>query len=200
MAALIAGLEQRALIVVGVVAQAPAATATRARIAASARARWTAPPCVVFYYPLARAMLSCLTSLFVQGKYSGSGASTCTLCDPGKYSTSSSRTSSCTEPCSAGYYCPAGSSSATQNKCPAGTFSSSGASSCTQCAAGRYGRAATVRTASDCDGPCSAGYYCPAGSSIPTQNLCPAGTYGARAGLSAEPECTVCAAVRVRAC
>ncbi|MBQ8041967.1 MAG: hypothetical protein IJ273_01410, partial [Alphaproteobacteria bacterium] len=43
-------------------------------------------------------------------------------------------------------------------------------------AAGSYG-STTAQTASTCSGTCTAGYYCPAGSTSAKQNDCPAGSY-----------------------
>ena len=48
--------------------------------------------------------------------------------------------------------------------------------------------AQTARVFSGCDGPCSAGYYCPAGSTSPAQVLCPAGSF-CPAGAGAATPC-----------
>ena len=39
---------------------------------------------------------------------------------------------------------------------------------------------------------CSAGYYCPLGSALPTAAPCPAGTYTDYRNLTSAVECTVC--------
>lgn len=58
--------------------------------------------------------------------------------------------------CSPGMYCVGG----IQFSCPAGRYSINGSST------------------PDCDGLCSAGYYCPTASTSPTQKSCPAGRFG----------------------
>ena len=91
--------------------------------------------------------------------------------------------------CSAGTYCPGGTREFT---CPAGKWSGIGASSCRDCEVGRYG-SSTGNNASTCDGPCSAGYYCPAGSTSSTQAPCAAGRYGsstANNALTCDGPCT----------
>ena len=76
--------------------------------------------------------------------------------------------------CPAGYYCLAGASTGTSSACLPGQFSSAGAVSCSPCDAGTYGASPALNTSS-CTGPCSAGSYCPAGSSVPAPAACPAG-------------------------
>jgi hypothetical protein len=165
------------------------------------------------------------------GTYSTGGATSaanCTACPAGKYGSSTAAASAaCTGPCAAGYYCPAGSSGQYGNAattaatsttpCPAGTYSTGGASSaaCTVCPAGTYGSSTAAASAS-CTGPCTAGYYCPAGSSsqyggspsdatnlyicpkgayCPTGSstpiLCPAGTYNTAFGKTRIEDCIV---------
>ena len=41
-------------------------------------------------------------------------------------------------------------------------------------------------------GTCSSGYYCPAGSSIPTAHACPQGTYSPATGLYDVSQCLAC--------
>eukprot|EP00953_Heterococcus_sp_UTEX-ZZ885_P041731 21268-Heterococcus_DN1.PRE.5 len=92
--------------------------------------------------------------------------------------------------CSAGYFCPTGSSSATANPCSLGTYTDSTSlvsqSQCTICPA-RYMCSSTPRTTAQM-APCTAGYYCPAGSSIGT--ACPAGE--STFTLAQLSECTDC--------
>lgn len=77
--------------------------------------------------------------------------------------------------CTAGQYIDNGCRS-----CPAGRYSTSagnGQASCPQCPAGKYGSSSGL-TSSSCTGSCSAGHYCPAGSTSSAPNDCPAGKYG----------------------
>ena len=64
--------------------------------------------------------------------------------------------------------------------CPVGTFGAVAGlttSACSgTCAAGRYGNVTALKSA-QCAGNCTAGYYCPAGSTSPTQLMCPPGSY-----------------------
>ena len=82
--------------------------------------------------------------------------------------------------CPAGYFCPRGANATTL--CGPGTYGDTtglSTGSCSgQCSAGRYGVGTSVRTAATCDGECPAGYFCPAGTSDPTQNLCACGYWG----------------------
>jgi hypothetical protein len=94
--------------------------------------------------------------------------------------------------CSAGHYCPAFTGGASDYQCPPGTYSSStslySSSQCTQCPAGSY----CLGGDSAVSGTCTAGFYCPAGSSWPTTNPCPAGTYSTSTGLVDSAGCTSC--------
>jgi len=56
-----------------------------------------------------------------------------------------------------------------------------------QCSAGYYG-SSTGQTAATCNGACTAGYYCTAGSTSATQNACGAGKY-CPAGSSGTTNC-----------
>ena len=69
--------------------------------------------------------------------------------------------------------CPAGSgcSNGVATSCDPGFYSEEGASFCPPCAAGHFG-ANPGASSSACDGQCTAGYYCPAGSTSATQNVC----------------------------
>jgi hypothetical protein len=86
-----------------------------------------------------------------------------TPCSPGTYATEGQ--SSCST-CLEGYYCITGSTTAKGEVAQAGGALSPPAA----CNAGQYGVAGA--TSAECTGPCSAGYYCPAGSSSPTAVEC----------------------------
>jgi hypothetical protein len=92
--------------------------------------------------------------------------------------------------CPAGHYCPEGSFSPTP--CPLGTFFESrggvAVGSCRRCPAGLFCNATgfaylfSLLTSAGLLAPvglCSAGYYCPGGSSsaTPFESICPAGFY-----------------------
>ena len=98
--------------------------------------------------------------------------------------------------CDAGYYtCTSGACIAAG----AGYYSPAADCNRYQCSAGYYG-SSTTNSVNTCNGACSAGYYCPAGSTSSTQNACglghycpagsgtytncPAGTYGSSTTLS----------------
>jgi hypothetical protein len=126
------------------------------------------------------------------GKYTGTGELTRLDCAAGRYcSTNNNTTSNGDGACTAGYYCPAGSSSATAFDAGAGNWTAAGAGSPSVCAVGRY--CSTLNNVNDQgDGPCSAGYYCPAGSVSATQENAGAGQY---TGIGATTR-TDCAAGR----
>ena len=120
-------------------------------------------------------------------------ATDCVDCAAGYYCSAGANTF--TNPpveCPEGYYCPAGSLSGTTNPCPGGSYSSNTGltanTECTACPAGSYCSAGSVAVT----GLCSAGYWCPISSTLPTENSCPAGTFSAGTGLKTENECTVC--------
>ncbi len=89
-------------------------------------------------------------------------------------------------------YCPPGTG---YLQCDDGQWSAGGnVQQCTDCPAGRYGRpglSAGLAT-SQCSGPCSAGYGCPARSTSPTPalSICDRGSYS----LSGRGACTMCPA------
>ena len=123
------------------------------------------------------------------GTYSNAGASGCTACPkgsicpeeyyelnpiscpPGYFMSSLSSSGPCT-PCTEGKKC-ATSGLETPVDCPDGEWSISGSASCNQCPPG-YACKSGVKTV------CTSGYYCPAGTSDPTQceegYYCPTGT------------------------
>merc|ERR1719318_1112561 len=141
----------------------------------------------------------------------------CVSCLPGFYCEKEGQ-SSVTGICSAGYYCPAGTtfpvSCPTGHYCPqgsmepfpcqSGTFSNlTGVAECVACHPGFYceGKGQTSVT-----GICSAGYYCPAGTTTPvtcpmgyycpsgtsSPVPCPKGTFGNKEGLRKANDCLVC--------
>lgn len=125
---------------------------------------------------------SSVVCLLLQGTYSAAGASECTSCTAGRYTSSTGQTSCVT--CDAGSYAAA-----------------SGASQCTACAGGQYQHASGE---SSCLA-CSKGYACPSGSA--SMAACTSGTYapagsasctacslGTYQPNSAEPSCLACAA------
>lgn len=69
--------------------------------------------------------------------------------------------------CQAGYYCPSGATS--PNACPSGTYNPhdgmDGEDDCQISPAGYY----AIEASTNFTGSCSAGYYCPAGSTGPQQ-------------------------------
>ncbi len=144
----------------------------------------------------------------------GSCSATQNACPPGTYGgTTGLTTAACTGPCSIGYYgasggltvntctgpCAAGyygsatgqTSSTCSGLCACGTWGNAGMTSTTctgQCAAGRFGLAASVRTGASCDGACTPGFYCPAGSCTAAAVQCPAGSF-CPAGAGAPTAC-----------
>ena len=122
---------------------------------------------------------------------SGSCSATQNACPVGTFGSSSGLSvATCSGLCLAGYF--GGTAAQTANTCTGlcdcGTFGSATGLSVSTCSglcdAGSFGLPSTVRTTSSCDGQCSMGFYCPAGSCSATQYACPAGTFGATLGLS----------------
>ena len=117
------------------------------------------------------------------GSYRDSVGAT-TACDPcpaGHYCDSASSTTTYFD-CAQGFYCPA-STGVDSIPCPAGTYGSrtnlGDVSECTSCTAGQY---CSLTGLSEPNGLCSAGYYCPAGSTdsfgtTTESHVCPAGFY-----------------------
>ncbi|MBR2012579.1 MAG: InlB B-repeat-containing protein [Alphaproteobacteria bacterium] len=103
----------------------------------------------------AKATTSCPTACG-DGKWSAAGSASCSQIKAGCYGTSGTQE------------CP--------NQCEAGTYSTAGASKCTDCPGGTYGSTKGL-TSEACSGNCTAGYYCPAGSTSATQNSCTVGNY-----------------------
>ena len=87
--------------------------------------------------------------------------------------------------CGAGTYCEGG----VRRACPAGSFGNLTALSSVTTRLMDLGGDPVGETTAACAGLCAPGHYCPAGSTAATQRLCPAGRYGAVAGLR-NAECT----------
>jgi hypothetical protein len=117
------------------------------------------------------------------GYYCPAGSTNATAypCPPGTFlgTTGGTAQSSCSA-CPVGYFCPVASVSGTANPCPAGTYrdttGGTATTSCSACLAGRYGATPAVSVAT-CSGTCSAGYYCPTGSTSATAYPCPVGYF-----------------------
>lgn len=94
--------------------------------------------------------------------------------------------------CPPGYYCPAGTPNPVP--CPAGTYNGQSGqdvlSDCVVTPGGFYSIASSVKPL----GLCSPGYYCPSGSSSPTQVACPARTYNPEVGGATIQDCSMCVA------
>jgi hypothetical protein len=67
-----------------------------------------------------------------------------------------------------------------QSACPPGSYCKDGV--VYDCPAGRYGIGSRLQSDA-CSGPCSAGHYCPRGSTSRNEYACPIGRYGAIEGL-----------------
>ncbi|GMH93508.1 hypothetical protein TL16_g12646 [Triparma laevis f. inornata] len=142
--------------------------------------------------PSGKAGTSCSLSC-PAGKYSLSGAATCTNCPAGKYGRITELvTAECSGNCGQGKYSQAGStecsdcplgkyggptststgqvtgltSNTCTGPCPAGKYGDAvGLSACVDCESGKY-QDATGSTSPTCSGPCPAGTYSPPGSTI----------------------------------
>ena len=137
------------------------------------------------------------------GYYSLANAAECYACPGGYYCAGGIQTS-----CPAGSYCPLGSS--TFITCPLGYYCQAGSSEGTPCPAGKYGSSTGLNAVGQCTtatagyytvigsssdtGLCEPGYYCPAGSSGPYENPCPAGTNLTAPGGTSSSSCLACPA------
>ena len=100
--------------------------------------------------------LSIVANPCLAGSYSTAGASSCTQCALGKYSTAAAATSDVCMGCVPGRY---------------GASTGASSSDCTgPCDAGRWG--AVGQTTSQCSGPCDAGYVASGSLSVPTESMC----------------------------
>jgi hypothetical protein len=129
-------------------------------------------------------------------------------CAAGRYGSVSGLSSPlCEGLCVAGYACLPGSTNATAAVCGAGQYSLAGSGVCTNCsagtygsstglstvgcsglcAAGRFGSVSGLSSSSSCEGACTAGYACPAGSTNATAVMCGIGQYSLRGAGSCTP-------------
>ncbi len=134
------------------------------------------------------------------------GGANITACTSGQYCPANSSTSVI---CAFGQYCTNATITA---DCPAGSWSDTtglvAASQCTPCLAGKYGSTSgQTSVANGCPFNCTAGQYCPAGSSLSspcpagsyctnssTLSLCPSGSWSSSNGLISATSCTQCVA------
>ncbi|CEM31004.1 unnamed protein product [Vitrella brassicaformis CCMP3155] len=104
--------------------------------------------------------------------------------------------------CAEGHYCPRGTERPDSHPCPPGTYSNkTGVESlaspqeCHICPPGKacdWGTTGPTGTKPPVD--CAAGFYCPAGTSVPSQYPCPPGTYDAATNLTDSFQCDPCPA------
>ena len=96
--------------------------------------------------------------------------------------------------CAAGYYCPNGTVFASDHPCPPGTYTDltnlTDFSQCSVCPAGKACSWGTGGASPPLN--CASGYYCPSGTTTPTQYSCPAGTYTPSNNLTSSLQCTTC--------
>ena len=106
------------------------------------------------------------------------------FCGLGSYKPPTCEALSCCAPCPAGSFCVAADANGTSTPCPAYYYSSEGAGIC--CGAGAFRRANNKACTN-----CTAGNYCPVGSSAPTAPLpCLAGSWSSTLATA----CTLCSA------
>jgi hypothetical protein len=139
------------------------------------------------------------TTVCGTGFYSYEGTTTCLVCKIGHYCPDASTTGTDHDTnyiCPAGYLCPAGlgvnpTLSGDTYKCPKGHYCLAGTASATACLAGTYndllgGTSVAACKVSDAGfftkdastttgTPCTAGYYCPAGTTGEAAVPCPVG-------------------------
>src|SRR3989344_2837442 len=120
------------------------------------------------------------------GYYSAANYNDRTACPSNSVSSGSGTGADALDDClgNAGYYnCQSG----TCSVAGAGYYSPTSDNSRYSCSAGYYGTS-TTNSASTCNGACTAGYYCTAGSTSATQNACGTGKY-CPAGSSGTTNC-----------
>ena len=126
----------------------------------------------------------------------------CQACTPG-YQCPESGTVNATVPCDPGFYCPGNDITPTY-LCPLGKFCAGGDPAPIPCAPGSYANVTGLAACLECDPsyyclqgqiqpiPCPSGSYCPAGTTAPTEFLCPNSTFSNRTLLRALDECQDC--------
>lgn len=149
------------------------------------------------------------------GQYSEAASTSCSTCVVGYYchTTATSLARMNSQPCPAGSYCAAGTdvypsvdskgcstgkycpeATTSELSCPIGTYRNTvGARSlqeCTLTPAGYY--TDTVASVSYTSNQCSAGYYCPEGSTSATPKPCPIGTYREAVQGASSQDCVPC--------
>ena len=142
-----------------------------------------------YYGALATNPISC--SFCLAGTYSLQGATVCTLCPAGTFSTVVYSPSSVNcDNCAAGTYSAnAGANLASACvQCAAGTYSLQGATMCVECPTGTSSAIPGANSASVCS-PCGTGKYTNTTGRIACEN-CNAGTY---AGSGGTTKCSTCA-------
>jgi hypothetical protein len=117
------------------------------------------------------------TALCPEGYYCPLGSVTPTVCPRGTYgATLGLADDKCSGKCDAGHWCEAGSTTPTQHRCPAGYYGASTGSTSRHCSGNcEPGQAfnASGAVARECKQTgCSAGFFCPSGSTSATQRLC----------------------------
>merc|ERR1712198_156843 len=129
--------------------------------------------------------------------------SECKTCPPGSYCVGFGLNKP-SGPCNAGYFCPSGSIHPDEEDCAKGSYCPEGTARPIECPAGTYQPFTRVKSLSSCkpcpagkfcgkpglsapDGFCSAGQFCPTGSTKATP--CPAGTYQPMARQSSCDAC-----------
>jgi hypothetical protein len=132
----------------------------------------------------------------------------CSTCPVGRFGNATRLpNSNCSGPCQAGFACPVGSVSSNGTICMPGWYSITGGGVCVACGQGQYGSLAGLPSPNcsglciagtygsspalnspACSGNCLAGHWCPAGSTVATQNACPVGKFS----LSGAAACSVC--------
>jgi len=129
--------------------------------------------------------------------------SECKTCPAGHYCVGFGLTKP-SGPCKAGYFCPSGSVHPDEEDCTKGSYCPSGTGKPINCPAGTYQPNTRIKSLDSCiacpagkycskpglsapDGICSAGFFCPTGSSKAT--ACPAGTWMPLAKASSCDDC-----------
>ena len=169
--------------------------------------------CPSGYYSSSAGSTSCTAA--AAGYYTYEGATSQITCVAGYFCASAGTPESTMymQPCPAGYLCASGTSAyptKSSNGCAVGYYCPEGASSATACPIGTYRNTKAARSVYECmispagfyvdtvgtsdysGNVCTAGYYCPAGSTSGTQKACPKGTYRSDTGGKAATDCADC--------